>query len=50
VVGRQNVIAGSDCGFSSQDTKEPEIHLTVVVSKLKTMVEGAALASKQLLG
>ncbi|MCH8939665.1 MAG: hypothetical protein IIC27_00890 [Chloroflexi bacterium] len=50
LVGRENVIAGSDCGFSSQATHEPEIHPTVVVAKLKAMAEGAALASKQLWG
>jgi len=50
VVGRENVIAGSNCGFSSQATLEPEIHPTVVVAKLKAMAEGAALASKQLWG
>ena len=50
VVGRENIIAGSDCGFSSQATHEPEVHPTVVVAKLKAMAEGAALASKQLWG
>jgi 5-methyltetrahydropteroyltriglutamate--homocysteine methyltransferase len=50
VVGRENVIAGSDCGFSSQATHEPEIHPTVVVAKLKAMAEGAALASRHLWG
>jgi 5-methyltetrahydropteroyltriglutamate--homocysteine methyltransferase len=48
VVGRENVIAGSDCGFSSQATTEPEIHPTVVWAKFQAMAEGAALATKQL--
>jgi len=48
IVGRENVIAGSDCGFSSQATAEPEIHPTVVWAKFKAMAEGARLASKAL--
>ena len=50
VVGRENVIAGSDCGFSSQATTETEIHPTVVWAKFQAMTEGAALASKELWG
>src|SRR5687768_18010179 len=30
VVGRERVIAGSDCGFSSFANVEPEVHPTVV--------------------
>jgi 5-methyltetrahydropteroyltriglutamate--homocysteine methyltransferase len=48
IVGRENVIAGSDCGFSSQATAEPEIHPTVVWAKFRAMAEGARLASKKL--
>lgn len=48
VVGRENVIAGSDCGFSSQATAEPEIHPTVVWVKFKAMAEGARLATEEL--
>ena len=48
VVGRERVIAGSDCGFAtfarSQALVEPEI----VWAKLKSMTEGARLASGQL--
>lgn len=50
IVGRENVIAGSDCGFSSQATAEPEIHPTVVWAKFKSMAEGARIASKELWG
>jgi 5-methyltetrahydropteroyltriglutamate--homocysteine methyltransferase len=50
LVGRENVIAGSDCGFSSQATAEPEIHPTVVWAKFKAMAEGARLASRELWG
>jgi|SRR5579883_942528 len=48
LVGRENVIAGADCGFSSQATYRPEVHPTVIWSKFKAMAEGARLASEQL--
>jgi 5-methyltetrahydropteroyltriglutamate--homocysteine methyltransferase len=48
LVGRENVIAGSDCGFSSQATYNPEVHPTVVWAKFQAMAEGARLATKQL--
>ena len=48
LVGRDCVIAGSDCGFSSQATTEPEIHPTVVWAKFQAMAEGARLATRQL--
>jgi 5-methyltetrahydropteroyltriglutamate--homocysteine methyltransferase len=47
-VGRENVIAGTDCGFSSQATYTPEIHPTVVWAKFQAMAEGARLATQQL--
>lgn len=47
LVGRENVIGGSDCGFSSQATFTPEIHPTVVWAKFKAMAEGARIATKQ---
>ena len=50
VVGRENVIAGSDCGFSSQATTQPEIHPTVVWAKFQAMAEGAQIATKELWG
>jgi 5-methyltetrahydropteroyltriglutamate--homocysteine methyltransferase len=48
VVGRENVIAGSDCGFSSQATYNPEVHPRIVWAKFKAMAEGARLATTQL--
>lgn len=48
LVGRENVIAGADCGFSSQATYNTEVHPTVVWAKLQAMAEGARLATKQL--
>jgi 5-methyltetrahydropteroyltriglutamate--homocysteine methyltransferase len=50
LVGRENVIAGSDCGFSSQATFTPEVHPTVVWAKFQAMAEGARLATQQLWG
>jgi 5-methyltetrahydropteroyltriglutamate--homocysteine methyltransferase len=50
LVGRENVIAGTDCGFSSQATYNPEIHPTVVWAKFRAMAEGARLATQQLWG
>jgi len=47
-VGRENVIAGTDCGFSSQATYRPEVHPTVMWAKFRAMAEGAALATKRL--
>jgi 5-methyltetrahydropteroyltriglutamate--homocysteine methyltransferase len=48
LVGRENVIAGTDCGFSSQATYNPEVHPTVVWAKFQAMADGARLASAQL--
>jgi 5-methyltetrahydropteroyltriglutamate--homocysteine methyltransferase len=48
LVGRENVIAGADCGFSSQALYKTEVHPTVVWEKFKAMRQGADLASKQL--
>jgi len=50
VVGRERVIAGSDCGFSSQATFTPEVHPSVVWAKFQAMAEGARLATRQLWG
>ena len=48
IVGRENVIAGTDCGFSTQATYTPEVHPTVVWAKFQALAEGARLATKQL--
>jgi 5-methyltetrahydropteroyltriglutamate--homocysteine methyltransferase len=48
LVGRENVIAGADCGFSSQATYNPEVHPKVVWAKFQAMAEGARLATHQL--
>jgi 5-methyltetrahydropteroyltriglutamate--homocysteine methyltransferase len=48
LVGKENVIAGADCGFSSRASYAPEVHPTVVWPKFRALAEGAALATKQL--
>lgn len=47
-VGRENVIAGADCGFSSQACYHTEVHPTVIWAKFDALVEGARIASKKL--
>lgn len=47
VVGRENVIAGTDCGFA-QGWHMIRMHEEVQWAKLRSLVEGAALASKAL--
>jgi 5-methyltetrahydropteroyltriglutamate--homocysteine methyltransferase len=48
LVGRENVLASGDCGFSSQATYSPEIHPTIVWAKFEAMAEGARRASARL--
>jgi 5-methyltetrahydropteroyltriglutamate--homocysteine methyltransferase len=48
LVGRENVVAGADCGFSSQASYHTEVHPTVVWAKFEAMREGAQLATRQL--
>ena len=48
LVGRENVIAGADCGFSSQACYHTEVHPTVIWTKFKAMTEGAKIASEKL--
>ena len=47
LVGRENVIAGSDCGFA-QSVFGPKIHPDLVWAKFRTLSEGAQLATKEL--
>ncbi len=49
VVGRENVIAGADCGFASF-AGSTEIHPSVVWAKLAALAEGARIASRRLWG
>ena len=48
LVGRDNVIAGADCGFSSQACYHTEVHPRIIWTKFRALAEGARLASKQL--
>jgi 5-methyltetrahydropteroyltriglutamate--homocysteine methyltransferase len=50
LVGRENVIAGSDCGFSTFARSALTVHPTVTWAKLSAMAEGARIASEQLWG
>src|SRR5947208_1835354 len=47
LVGRENVIAGTDCGFAQQPFYQ-RVHPTIQWAKLQALVEGARLASKEL--
>jgi 5-methyltetrahydropteroyltriglutamate--homocysteine methyltransferase len=47
-VGAENVIAGADCGFSSQATYRTEVHPTVIWAKFEALRDGARLATQQL--
>ncbi|HEY7216968.1 MAG TPA: cobalamin-independent methionine synthase II family protein [Candidatus Binatia bacterium] len=47
LVGRENVLAGTDCGFS-QGPFSAKVHPSIQWAKLKALVEGAELASKEL--
>ena len=48
LVGRENVIAGTDCGFGTGATPNPRVHPEVVLAKFRSLAEGARIASKQL--
>ena len=48
LVGQENVIAGSDCGFATLTRTTLPIHPSVTWAKLRTMAEGAKLASQEL--
>jgi 5-methyltetrahydropteroyltriglutamate--homocysteine methyltransferase len=48
LVGRENVVASADCGFSSQATYTPEIHPTIVWAKFEALAEGARRATARL--
>jgi 5-methyltetrahydropteroyltriglutamate--homocysteine methyltransferase len=47
LVGRENVVAGSDCGFATF-ASSPSVHPTVTWAKLRAMADGARLASERL--
>ncbi|MGE0564462.1 MAG: cobalamin-independent methionine synthase II family protein [Pseudolabrys sp.] len=47
LVGRENVIAGTDCGFA-QGPFHRRVHPTVMWAKLEALAEGARMATKEL--
>jgi 5-methyltetrahydropteroyltriglutamate--homocysteine methyltransferase len=49
VVGRDRVLAGTDCGFGTSGAGD-EVHPDVAWAKLKALVEGAGIASRKLWG
>jgi 5-methyltetrahydropteroyltriglutamate--homocysteine methyltransferase len=49
LVGRENVLAGTDCGFA-QGPFYRRVHPSIMWAKLDAMVQGARLASAQLWG
>jgi 5-methyltetrahydropteroyltriglutamate--homocysteine methyltransferase len=49
VIGRENVIASTDCGFS-QEQFNRRVHPSIMWAKLESMAEGARIASDELWG
>jgi 5-methyltetrahydropteroyltriglutamate--homocysteine methyltransferase len=49
LVGRENVIAGTDCGFAQNETIQRTMP-SVMWAKYETLAEGARLATKELWG
>ena len=47
IVGRENIVAGTDCGFS-QTPYTPRVHPSIMWAKFQALTEGARLASKEL--
>jgi len=48
VVGRENVIAGTDCGFGTFARTNPTVDPRIAWAKLQAMSEGARIASAEL--
>jgi 5-methyltetrahydropteroyltriglutamate--homocysteine methyltransferase len=50
IVGRERVIAGTDCGFASTlvPGQRPEVEPEIVWAKFKSLMDGARLASQEL--
>jgi 5-methyltetrahydropteroyltriglutamate--homocysteine methyltransferase len=47
IVGRENVIAGTDCGFQ-QGARIERVHPTIMWAKLESLAEGAGIATREL--
>jgi len=49
LLGKENVIAGSDCGFA-QAAGVQRVHSSIMWAKLKALAQGAKIASEELFG
>ena len=49
IIGRENVIASTDCGFAQVETLQ-RVHPQVMWAKFESLAEGARLASQELWG
>jgi 5-methyltetrahydropteroyltriglutamate--homocysteine methyltransferase len=49
LLGRENVIAGTDCGFAQEELNR-RVHPSIMWAKLEAMAEGARIASQGLWG
>ena len=49
LVGRENVMAGTDCGFA-QSPFAKRVHESIMCAKLRALAEGARIASAELWG
>jgi 5-methyltetrahydropteroyltriglutamate--homocysteine methyltransferase len=47
IVGRENLIAGTDCGFQ-QGARIERVHPTIMWAKLQALAEGARIATQEL--
>jgi len=50
IVGRDNVIAGADCGFAAQAVRFNDTHPSIAFLKFAALAEGARIATKKLWG
>jgi 5-methyltetrahydropteroyltriglutamate--homocysteine methyltransferase len=49
IVGRENVIAGTDCGFAQSEGIQ-RVHPSIMWAKLESLAEGARIATQELWG
>jgi 5-methyltetrahydropteroyltriglutamate--homocysteine methyltransferase len=49
IVGRENVLGGTDCGFA-QSPFAQRVHPSIMWAKLRSLSEGAKIASAELWG
>jgi 5-methyltetrahydropteroyltriglutamate--homocysteine methyltransferase len=49
IVGKENVMGGTDCGFA-QSPFAQRVHPSIMWAKLKSLAEGAKMATRELWG